>query len=162
MPPYVPTGKPRGRRPGQKNKTEINTSLTNNEDDSMNEQSIEGNDDGSHLELAETQKKSKNGYVPTGKPRGRRPGQKNKIKTDVTPADDTDSSINEKREGRRKGREENRNVSPLQMPERQKKKRKYDYVPTGTPRGRRPGQKNKKTINAERRRAGRAIKISEI
>ena len=33
---------------------------------------------GAHLKVPDHLKKPKNEYVPTGKPRGRRPGQKNK------------------------------------------------------------------------------------
>merc|ERR1711936_1408457 len=127
---YVPTGKPRGRRPGQKNK--IKDNLASN-DDPMTENSEEGKDDGSPLTVPENQKNTKSGYIPTGKPRGRRPGQKNKTK-DIL--DTNDDSINENNdEGKDDG-------SPLSVPEN-RKKTKSGYVPTGKPRGRRPGQKNK-------------------
>ena len=40
---------------------------------------------GAHLRVPDHLKKPKNEYVPTGKPRGRRPGQKNKktMNTDI-------------------------------------------------------------------------------
>merc|ERR1712083_1065615 len=153
---YVPTGKPRGRRPGQKNKT--NVTLAPN-DDSMKEKNEEGKADGSPLVLPENRRKS-NGYVLTGKPRGRRPGQKNKNKISGTFCINDDAHTNEKGEERRKEREERRKedeLALLRLPEVEKK-RKYDYISTGMPRGRRPGQKNKKTISAERQREVNALR----
>ena len=90
---YVPTGRPRGRRPGQKNKSIINDALTDNDDGPVNEE-----DKRSDLALPDDQKKSKSGYVATGKPRGRRPGQKNKNRISVTPNKNDDNSVNEKTE----------------------------------------------------------------
>merc|ERR1712179_195473 len=95
---YVPTGKPRGRRPGQKNKTK---DILDPNDDPMNENIEEGKDDGSPLTVPENRRKSKNGYVPTGKPRGRKPGQKNKNKISVPFNMNDDAHTNEKREERR-------------------------------------------------------------
>jgi len=154
---YVPTGKPRGRRPGQKNKTK---DILDPNDDPMNENNEEGKDDGSPLTVPENQRKSKNGYVPTGKPRGRKPGQKNKNKISVPYNMNDDAHTNEKREERRKEREERRKEDELALPSlpEVQKKRKYDYIPTGMPRGRRPGQKNKKTISAERRREAKTMR----
>jgi len=153
---YVPTGKPRGRRPGQKNKTK---DILDTNDDPMNENIEEDKDDGSPLTVPENQRKSKNGYVPTGKPRGRKPGKKNKSKSVPVNMND-DVHTNEKREERRKEREERRKEDELALPSlpEVQKKRKYDYNPTGMPRGRRPGQKNKKTISAERRKEARTMR----
>merc|ERR1712179_325820 len=99
--------------------------------------------------------KSKNGYVPTGKPRGRKPGKKNKSKSVPVNMND-DVHTNERRKEREERRKEDELALPS-LPEVQKK-RKYDYNPTGMPRGRRPGQKNKKTISAERRKEARTMR----
>ena len=45
-------------------------------------------------------------------------------------------------------KKEERRGAHLRVPDHLKKPKK-EYVPTGKPRGRRPGQKNKKTINTD-------------
>ena len=52
----------------------------------------------------------------------------------------------EKKEDGRKN-----NGAHLRVPDHLKKPKK-EYVPTGKPRGRRPGQKNKKTMKADQQR----------
>ena len=72
-PKRVPTGKPTGRAPGQKNK---NTMRAEQNRKNLAQMKVPAH-------LREPSEKAKV-YVPTGKPRGRAPGQKNKIKGNKT------------------------------------------------------------------------------
>ena len=90
---------------------------------------------GAHLRVPDHLKKTKEVYVPTGKPRGRAPGQKNKktLRAEIIAAAALSG-------GKGQG-------AHLRVPDHLKKPRR---VPTGKPTGRAPGQKNKETLRREK------------
>eukprot|EP00092_Neocalanus_flemingeri_P041618 GFUD01045323.1.p1 GENE.GFUD01045323.1~~GFUD01045323.1.p1 ORF type:complete len:266 (-),score=100.42 GFUD01045323.1:389-1165(-) len=178
---YIPTGKPRGRRPGVKNKIKPNNSvkeLDSDNDDDMEVEEV----DSDEWEDDRSVKKTKV-YIPTGKPRGRRPGVNgvNKIKpnnsVEELDSDDDDEEVEEvdseweddrsykKKKKKTKPNNSGKEYVPVykqpggenekrgahlrkgkprgpHVPDNQKVPSKV-YIPTGKPRGRRPGVKNK-------------------